>query len=354
MKWKALFAFMITNMIVCAVYAQAPFPGTVQQRPVSPPEAQAPLPGAVQQRPVSSPPEVQAPLPGAVQQRPAGSPPEVQAPLPGAVHQGPVGPPPGAQAPFPGAAIQAGRFGSSPGDDEIMTAIDVTDLLSRGVGNAEIATLLSKQRGFDRASALKKGETDEQMIKYLITKTRSLPAMAGVNKSKLHGYEGDKQYRASQYSKAAKEYTLAIEYLGEDPELYKLRADVYKQYLKTNLTAAATSGSDKATQVYFDQSKALLCHAIQFDYARANDLNQKALAAIRKDSYFATITNNEQDSNVTPYPIKSAQKSHELRRLRYMYETKRAEKDAIQADANIKAAIQDYELVCKTKSKQVH
>ena len=168
--------------------------------------------------------------------------------------------------------------------------------------------------------------------------------------SKIHENEGDKQYRAFQYGKAAKEYTLAIEYAGENSGLYKLRADVYMQYLKTNLTAAAKGGSTEAKRAIFDQSKALLCHAIQFDYARADDLNQKALAAIIKDTLAASTTINERDSDVTPYPIKSAQKAHELRRLRYMSESKRAEKDAIQADANIKAAIRDYEIVCQTKS----
>jgi hypothetical protein len=339
----ALFAFMIANMIVFAAYAQAP------------------LPGAAPQVPAGSPPGMQPPLPGAVPQGPAGSPPGMQPPPPGAVPQGPAGSPLGAQPPLPGAVPQ-GATGSPPGVEQIMTAIDAAESLNRGVSNAEIATLLSSQKGFDRASALKKGQTDEQIIKYLITKTGTLRPAAGANMSKQHENEGDKLYRESHYGKAAKEYTLAIEYSGENPELYKLRADVYKQYLKTDLIAAAKSDPGKAKRDLSDQSKALLCHAIQFDYTRADDLNQKALAAIIRDTYlaiikyayFAPITNEEQDIKVTPYPIKSAQKSHELRRLRYMYETKRAEKDAIQADANIKAAIQDYELVCKTKSKQVH
>ena len=331
----ALFAFMIANMIVFAAYAQAP------------------PPGAVPQGPAGSPSGAQAPLPGAVPQGASGSLPGAQPPLPGAVQQGPAGSPPGATPPLPGAPIKPGPAGSPPGAEQIMTAIDVSDMLSRGDSNAEIATLLSNQKGFDRASALKKGQTDEQIIKYLITKTGSLRPVAGVNMSKQHENEGNKQFRESRYGKAAKEYTLAIEYSRQNPEPYKLRADAYKQYLKTNLIAAAKSGSDKARRALFDQSKALLCHAIQFDYAKANDLNQKALAAINADTYLLSNkmnqdkTNYEPESNVTPYHIKSAEKTHDSRRLRNLYQSQRA---AIQAGANIKAAIQDYELVCQTRS----
>ena len=38
-----------------------------------------------------------------------------------------------------------------------MTAIDAADLLNRGVSNAEIATLLSNQKGFDRSIGSEKG-----------------------------------------------------------------------------------------------------------------------------------------------------------------------------------------------------
>jgi hypothetical protein len=253
--------------------------------------------------------------------------------------------------PLPGAGQQV-PAGSPPGAEQIMTAIDVSDMLSRGDSNAEIATLLSNQKGFDRASALKKGQTDEQIIKYLITKTGDIRPVAGINMSKQHETEGNKQYRESRYGKAAKEYTLAIEYSEQNPVPYKLRADTYKQYLKTNLIAAAKSGADNAALV--DRSKALLCHAIQFDYTQAYDLNQKALDAINADTYLLSnkmnqdITNYEQDSKVTPYHIKSAERTHDQRRLRNLYQSQRA---AIQAGVDIKAATKDYEAVCQTKSK---
>jgi cytochrome c-type biogenesis protein CcmH/NrfF len=53
-------------------------------------------------------------------------------------------------------------------ENEILTAIDVVDLMQRGSSDADIAKLLSDQSGYDRASALKKGNTDEQIIRSLI------------------------------------------------------------------------------------------------------------------------------------------------------------------------------------------
>ena len=277
----ALFAFMIANMIAFAAYAQAPPPGAVPQGPAgSAPGAQPPLPGAVPQGPAGSAPGAKPPLPGAVPQGPAGSAPGAKPPLPGAVPQGPAGGAPGMQAPPPGAVPQgpagsapsakpplpgavpqvpAGSApgakpplsgavpkvpaGSPPGAEQIMTAIDVSDRLSRGDSNAEIATLLSYQKDFDRASALKKGQTDEQIIKYLITKTENLPPVQGVDRAKQHENEGDKQFRASNYNRAAKEYSLSIAYSDKSFRPYQSRADSYMQYLKTVLIPATKSGA---------------------------------------------------------------------------------------------------------------
>ena len=58
--------------------------------------------------------------------------------------------------------------------DELMTAIDVAELINRGSGDADIAELLSSQRGFDRVAARNKGKTDEQIITYLLTNTKNI------------------------------------------------------------------------------------------------------------------------------------------------------------------------------------
>jgi hypothetical protein len=315
LKWIAVFAFMIANMVICAAYAQAPPPGST-----------------IQKSPVGGPPEAQAALPGA----------EIQ--------KGPAGSPPGAQALPPGAEIQKGPAADV---DGITTAIDVADLLNRGVSNAEIATLLSNQNGFDRASALKKGQTDEQIIKNLVTTTKNLPPVEGVNRAKQREDEGDKQFRASNYSKAAKEYTLSIAYSDKSFKPYQSRADAYMQHLKIVLIPATKSSSANGKKGSHDRSKALLCHAIHFDYVKASDINKKYLAAINEDLYLQInnmkkgAKNYNPESKVTPYHTKETRESLEMIRLRRLNQSK---KDAIRNGVNIKAAIRYYELVCQTKS----
>src|SRR5512140_1198013 len=61
--------------------------------------------------------------------------------------------------------------------DEIVTAIDVAELWNKGLGDADIASRLSTQRGFDRQAALNKGVTDEKIIDDLITNPGNAPTM---------------------------------------------------------------------------------------------------------------------------------------------------------------------------------
>ena len=177
--------------------------------------------------------------------------------------------------------------------------------------------------------------------------------MEGVNRAKQHESEGDKQFRASNYSKAAKEYTLSIAYSDKNFRTYQSRADTYMQYLKTVLIPAIKSSSADGKKVIHDRSRALLCHAIHFDYAKANDINNKYLAAINADLYMlrdnmkkdATIYDSE--SKITPGHTKETRQTLEMIRLRRLNQSKR---NAIRNGVNIKAAIRDYELVCQTKS----
>jgi hypothetical protein len=125
------------------------------------------------------------------------------------------------------------------------------------------------------------------------------------------------------------------------------------QYLKTVLLPATKSSSANGKTVFRDRSRALLCHAIHFDYAKANDINNKYLAAINADLYMLRdnmkkdTTNYDSESKVTPGHTKETRQSLEMIRLRRLNHSKR---DAIRTGVNIKAAIRDYELVCQTKS----
>jgi hypothetical protein len=232
------------------------------------------------------------------------------------------------------------------GENEILTAIGVVDLMQRGSSDADIAKLLSDQRGYDRVSALKRGNSDEQIIKYLMAITTK--NIIDDNKSLQHKMEGDKYYREPQYDKAAKEYTLAIKYSDDKYEPYKLRADTYKQYLKTKLNPVG-SDSNKTRQGLVDKSRTLMCYAIYADYTKATKINDKTLSDIilefnvLKNRMASEKMDYDTDINVLPYYYKSAQKVYSMRRFRGIRQSRVT---ASIADADIKKALSDYKLVC--------
>ncbi len=237
--------------------------------------------------------------------------------------------------------------------EEILTVIDVVDLMQRGSSDADIAEFLSDQQGFDRMSAIDKGNTDEQIIKYLIAdSTKNTKSIIDDNKSIQHKTEGDKYYREAQYDKAAKGYTLAIKYSDEKYEPYKLRADTYKQYLRTKLNPASGSESDETRQGLFDKSRALMCYAIHADYTTAIKKNNKNLSDIilesnvLKNKMKKEKMDYDTNTDVSPYYYRSSQKIHNMRLLRGLSNSQRA---AHSADANIKDALSDYKSVCREK-----
>lgn len=245
------------------------------------------------------------------------------------------------------APLQKDKGYIAAGENEILTAIDVVALMQRGSSDADIAKLLSDQRSYDRVSALKKGSTDEQIIKYLL----SDPTKKTIDdrESMQHKTEGDKYFNKSQYDEAAKEYTLAIRYADDKYEPHKLRADAYKQYLVTKLNPFSGSDSDKTRQDLIDQSRALLCYAIYADYTKAAKINDKTLSDIilesnvLKNKMAKEKMDYDTNINVDPYYYKSAQKVHNMRRLRGL---RQLQVTASIADADIKKALLDYKLVC--------
>jgi len=345
MNWTALITYIIATGFACSAYAQAPFPGqTTQNGPAGGvPGVQAPMPGtATQGGSAGSADGPLAPMPGtATQNAPAGSPAAAPAPMPGA--QTPDSPA-GSPAAMPGATTREKPAGTVPGMDEIMTAIDASELITRGFSDAAIATLLSNRWGFDRDSALKKGRTDEQIIRDLVTKTKELPPVGGVNRSKQHEDEGDKQFRDSHYGRAAKEYSLAIAYSGKSVKPYQLRADTYVRYLKTVLPAAANSKSFNGKQVLADRSRSLMCHAIHFDYAKASDLNKKYLAALNADIYLLAGKIKKDTANYEA--TGSDGRIAPMARLQHL---ERQKKVAIQTGTTIKKSIDDYKLFCAAR-----
>jgi hypothetical protein len=245
------------------------------------------------------------------------------------------------------------------GENEILTAIDVVDLMQRGSSDAEIAKLLSDQSGYDRASALKNGSTDEQIIKSLI----AIPAKKTVDdkESMKHKTEGDINFSKSHYDKAAKEYTLTIKYSEDKYEPYKLRADTYKQYLKTKLSPVSGSSSDKTRQDLYDKSKRLLCDSIYSDYSEAIRLNDKTVSDIvlelnvLKNKMSKKTIIYEEDSKVAASRYRGGQNihnAHTLKKLHYSYVAAQKANKTIRK--TIDEALSDYKMVCEVKEDAAH
>jgi hypothetical protein len=233
---------------------------------------------------------------------------------------------------------------------EILTAIDVAVLMESGSSDEEISKLLSRQRGFDRESALKKGKTDRQIIKDLITDPADKGTPVDANKLLLHKIQGDKDYRDAKYDKAAIEYTLAIMHSQDNHELYKLRGDSYKQYFMTRLSAASGVDAAKSPQTPLDRKRALLCCAITSDYTKAMKINSDN---IHKNTLVLKvccdeIANKTQTDEVTKEVVPTRKRAGgNIKRMLQMRELNNVLRVAKQDDINLKKAIDEHKVYCQ-------
>ena len=232
--------------------------------------------------------------------------------------------------------------------DELMTAIDVADLINRGSRDTDIAESLSSQRGFDRASARNKGKTDEQIITYLITNTSE--KIIDKNKSIRHKTDGDKYYLEAQYKKAGKEYSLAIAYSKGDYTPYKLRGDTYRQYLTTEFSPLPGTSSDAGKNVYLNKTRTLLCKSIYSDYRKSieiiDEVIRKNIADINmiKFRMEQRIPNYETNDKASPSRSRTAQDIKNMRQFNTLSQVQRV---ANQAKNKMEKAVSDYKLVCE-------
>jgi hypothetical protein len=234
--------------------------------------------------------------------------------------------------------------------DELITAIDVADLINRGSSDADIAELLSSQRGFDRASARNKGKTDEQIITYLITNTKIFENLTDKNKSIKHKTDGDKYSLEAQYKKAAKEYSLAIAYSKGDYTPHKLRGDAYRQYLTTEFSSSPGSSSDEAKNILLKKTRTLLCKSIYSDYRKSieiiDEVIRKNIADINmiKFRMEQRIPNYETNDKASPSRSRTAQDIKNMRQFNTLSQVQRV---ANQAKNKMEKAVSDYKLVCE-------
>ena len=251
----------------------------------------------------------------------------------------------------PGVFPKAGEAVGVGGPGGIVTAVDVAELWNAGRSDADIATSLSAQRGYDRQAALKKGLTDEQIVEHLIVNpTDPSSQQADVGKSGQHKAAGDKYSRESQYGKAATEYTRAIEFSRDSHELYLMRAESYRQYLKTTLNPAIQSNPDKARQGSMGKSRALLCHALYADYETAARISKQKKA----DSYAElkamqanlgpSAPSDQANDNIALYHKRAARNIQGTRQMQTKYYE--ARKNAERPGFTMEQVMKDYKGVC--------
>jgi tetratricopeptide (TPR) repeat protein len=233
---------------------------------------------------------------------------------------------------------------------EILTAIDVEALIKSGSSDADIARQLSAQRGFDRDSALKDGQTDQQIIMKLITGAYAADNTPDKNKAVSHKFAGDKYLKESRYEKAATEYSIAIKYARDDLSLYKTRGDSYRQYLKSKLPAPQGVAGVEKRNASSARARGLLCSSITSDYKKVialnSDLrkkNEMQINILKTDMSKKRVPSQDK-SDVAPNYYRAAGNIHGMREMDRLY---RIHRTAMQTDLTTRKALADYKAVCR-------
>jgi hypothetical protein len=232
---------------------------------------------------------------------------------------------------------------------EILTAIDVANLLNNGASAADIAKTVSEQRGFDRESALKAGKTDLQILNYLISGTVYAKNVSDKNTAIRGKFDGDKFFKESRFDMAAAQYTLAIRNARDKYDLYKARGDSYTQYLKTKGAVSTKKGAAGTAQSPDDTAMRLVCSATNSDYRNSLRLNGELIQKL--DTRIKVLNGkmgnknvtNTQDSQVAPYHNKAAGNILDMREMGVLY---RSRTTARQTDINLKKSLADTKVIC--------
>lgn len=162
-------------------------------------------------------------------------------------------------------------------DQQILSAFGVAALMERGTSDAEIAKILAKQRGIDRAAAPLKEKPDEQAMYYLLSVAEPKGKVINQGKNVTHKAAGDKALKEKLYEKAATEYSLAINNSIDKYDINKLRGDTYMEYLKSRLPLSSPEKQDKAKRPLFERKRKLICNSIVTDYRTAARLVDKSI-----------------------------------------------------------------------------
>lgn len=233
-----------------------------------------------------------------------------------------------------------------PQKEQILSAFGVAAMMEKGSSDAEITKILAEQRGINRAAAPLKGKTDEQAMYYLLSVAEPKGKVVDLGKNVTHKAAGDAALKGKLYEKAATEYSLAINYSNEKYDMYKLRGDSYKEYLKSKLPLSSPEKQDEAKRPLFERKRKLICNSIVADYRTAARLVDKSIQngitemerlqvsmlELRKNSDETLKFKKRSSSNINIM--------RDMRRLLYRQSSARS------ATKHIGLAVAEYKTVC--------
>lgn len=233
-----------------------------------------------------------------------------------------------------------------PKNKEILSAFDVATLRESGFSDADIAKLLAEQRGVNKDFAPIKGKPDQQVIYYLLTYAKPKGKVPDLGKTVTHKAQGATALKEGLYEKAAKEFSLAINFSDNDYEPYKSRADSYMQFLEAKPLAAPVTTTAEKKPAVSKEMKSLLCNCIYNDNHFASLLNNKEVQSGIFEMDRLRDRMQELRDNPDPsvdYKRKSYENILNMRLLQQVYYRQR---EAYQAGVNIRKAQTEYNTVC--------
>lgn len=231
---------------------------------------------------------------------------------------------------------------------EISSAIDVAELVRRGVSMPEIAKKILER--MNERTEIMQAQTDQQRIIAGLDRIDAKNVGKDSTVAQKHKILGDGALKKGNYAIAAREYGMAIRYAEEHINTYKLRGDVYGKYVEAALQQASAARKNTKERAMSDESIRLVCVAMAGDYRKALDENVKKTDTINGELRMLefrmkkNIMNTEKSEDVHPYYAASAQKTADMVRVKKLYQSLR---DTRQVETDLAQSLAAQKRLCE-------
>lgn len=239
---------------------------------------------------------------------------------------------------------------------KIETAIDATALVEGGASDAEIIRQLSEQRGMTPGSATLRGKSEPRQILSLLDLPEPSQKDADKGKTAAHRTAGEDLFKKGDFAKAAWEFTQATRYAADNLdiykyELYKMRGDSYKEFLKTRLNPLTPSGKEEAKKPFFDKKREMVCGAVYADYRKASDLLDRSIQTGITEIEARNVRMKELKEGKDPTRQHKSKSGEYINIMRDMRRILYRQASARSGVKHLKEAMDDYRTVCSAEEK---